>query len=199
MVDLARRLTRRAFLAPTLILAASTAALSIGVGFFPILAASAGANALLSGAMVSVLSACAALSQPWAGRALDGRRFSYRAGAIAGLTACAVGFLLAGLLAGPVGLIIGAIAIGLGAGVLTPLGFAALASSASPERLGETMGSAEVGRELGDAGGPLLVGAVAAAATLGVGCVAAAALMAAVAALAAGPVQVHDSPTSAAS
>ncbi len=42
----------------------------------------------------------------------------------------------------------------------TPLGFAALAASAPPGRLGQTMGAAEVGRELGDAGGPLLVGAV---------------------------------------
>jgi hypothetical protein len=35
-----------------------------------------------------------------------------------------------------------------------------------PERLGQTMGAAEVGRELGDAGGPLLVGATAAALTI---------------------------------
>ena len=34
------------------------------------------------------------------------------------------------------------------------------------ERLGQTLGAAEIGRQLGDAGGPLLVGAVAAAATL---------------------------------
>ncbi len=194
VVDLARRLTRRTFLVPTLILAASTAALSIGVGFFPILAASAGASALLSGALVSALSACAALSQPWAGRALDARRLGYRTGAIAGLTACTVGFLLAGLLVGPVGLISGAIVIGAGAGVLTPLGFAALAASSPPERLGETMGSAEVGRELGDAGGPLLVGAVAAAATLGVGCLAAAALMAGVAIIAPLTSRPADSP-----
>ncbi|MGH3575430.1 MAG: hypothetical protein ACRDUW_27030 [Pseudonocardiaceae bacterium] len=39
--------------------------------------------------------------------------------------------------------------------------------AAAPERLGQTMGAAEVGRELGDAGGPLLVGAVAAAARAG--------------------------------
>ncbi|WP_374238385.1 MFS transporter [Mycobacterium sp. PSTR-4-N] len=196
VADLARRLTRRAFLVPTLVLAASTAALSIGVGFFPILAASAGASAVLSGALVSLLSGCAAFSQPWAGRALDARRVSYRAGAVAGSAACGAGFLLAGLLAGPAGLTVGAVAIGLGAGVLSPLGFAALAASAPPERLGETMGSAEVGRELGDAGGPLLVGAVAAAATLGVGCVAAAALMAGVAALSAAA---KDWPTSGAS
>jgi MFS transporter, DHA1 family, tetracycline resistance protein len=36
---------------------------------------------------------------------------------------------------------------------------AALAASVPPGRLGQTMGAAEVGRELGDAGGPLLVGA----------------------------------------
>ncbi|KAA0080449.1 MFS transporter [Mycolicibacterium sp. P9-64] len=184
IVDLARRLTRRGFLIPTVILAASTATLSIGVGFLPILAASAGANALASGAMVSVMSACAALSQPWAGRALDANRLSYRTGSIAGLTACVAGLVLAAQMAGPVGLIAGAIVIGLGAGVLTPLGFAALATSSPPERLGETMGSAEVGRELGDAGGPLLVGAIAVTATLSVGFVGAAVLMAVAAVIA---------------
>ncbi len=35
--------------------------------------------------------------------------------------------------------------------------------------LGQTMGAAEVGRELGDAGGPLLVAATASIAGLGVG------------------------------
>jgi hypothetical protein len=37
-------------------------------------------------------------------------------------------------------------------------------------RLGQTMGAAEVGRELGDAGGPLLVAAAASAAALPPGC-----------------------------
>ena len=83
------------------------------------------------------------------------------------------------------GLIIGAIAVGSGAGVLTPLGFTALAASSQPERLGETMGSAEVGRELGDAGGPLLVGALATAATLSTGLMGAAAVLAVAAAIAA--------------
>ena len=134
--------------------------------------------------MVSTLSACAALSQPWAGRALDANRLSYRTGTIAGLTACVGGLVLAALVAGPVGLITGAIIIGLGVGVLTPLGFAALAASSPPERLGETMGSAEVGRELGDAGGPLVVGAVAAATTLSVGFIGAATLIAVAAVIA---------------
>lgn len=184
VVDLARRLTRRHFLIPTLILAASTAALSIGVGFLPILASSVGVTPLASGAIVSLLSACAAISQPWAGRSLDANRLGYRTGAACGLVACAAGFGLAAVVTGPVGLIGGATVVGLGAGILTPLGFAALAASSPPERLGETMGSAEVGRELGDAGGPLLVGAVAAGATLSIGFIGAAVLMAAVAAIA---------------
>ncbi len=169
VIDLTRRLTRPAFLLATLVLAASTAALSAGVGFLPILGAAWGMNALASGAGVSVLSACAALAQPWAGRALDSKRLTYRAGSASGLIVCGAGFLAAATLPGLVGLLAGAIAIGLGAGVVTPLGFAALASSAPPERLGETMGAAEVGRELGDAGGPLLVGAIAAATTLSAG------------------------------
>jgi hypothetical protein len=54
-------------------------------------------------------------------------------------------------------------------GLATPLAFAHLAAVTPPERLGQTMGAAEVGRELGDSGGPVLVGAIAAAATLGAG------------------------------
>jgi hypothetical protein len=45
------------------------------------------------------------------------------------------------------------------------------------------MGSAEVGRELGDAGGPLLVAGTATVATLGGGLLALAALLAALAAI----------------
>ena len=59
-----------------------------------------------------------------------------------------------------------AVLIGIGVGIITPIGFAYLAATTPTERLGQTMGAAEVGRELGDAGGPLLVGALAAATTL---------------------------------
>lgn len=59
--------------------------------------------------------------------------------------------------------------IGIGTGLITPLGFAALAASTPQARLGQTMGAAEVGRELGDAGGPLLVAGVATVATLSYG------------------------------
>jgi DHA1 family tetracycline resistance protein-like MFS transporter len=169
VIDLARRVVRPEFLSPTLVLAASTAALSAGVGFLPVLGAASGMNAFVTGTGVSILSACAALAQPWAGRALDGKRLSYRAGTAIGLLLCAAGFISAATIPGLAGLLAGAIAIGFGAGALTPLGFAFLAASAPAERLGETMGAAEVGRELGDAGGPLLVGAIATASTLSTG------------------------------
>ena len=42
-------------------------------------------------------------------------------------------------------------AVGAGSGLATPLGFAHLAATAPLERLGQTMGAAEVGHELGDA------------------------------------------------
>ena len=71
-------------------------------------------------------------------------------------------------------------AIGAGTGLITPLAFAALATSTPPERLGQTMGAAELGRELGDAGGPLLVAGVAAATTLTGGFAALAVLIGAV-------------------
>ena len=61
-----------------------------------------------------------------------------------------------------------------------PLGFAALAASVPPGRLGQTMGAAEVGRELGDAGGPILVAAAASVPTLPVGLLTLAGLLAAV-------------------
>ncbi|MEU3016889.1 hypothetical protein ABZ635_05770 [Nocardiopsis sp. NPDC007018] len=57
-------------------------------------------------------------------------------------------------------------AIGLKVGTVTPLAFAHLAENTPEERLGRTMGNAELGREVGDAGGPLAVGAIAAATSL---------------------------------
>jgi MFS transporter, DHA1 family, tetracycline resistance protein len=184
VIDLARRLARPGFLLPTVVLAASTAALSAGVGFLPLLGAASGMNAFVSGAAVSVLSACAAFVQPWTGRALDSKRLGYRAGTAVGLSLCAGGFLAAATVPGLTGLVAGAITIGLGAGVLIPLGFASLATSAPAERLGETMGAAEVGRELGDAGAPLLVGAIAAASTLSTGLLGAAIALSVVAVVA---------------
>lgn len=73
---------------------------------------------------------------------------------------------------GVTGVLVAAILIGAGTGLATPVAFAHLAGNTPPERLGQTMGGAEVGRELGDAGGPILVGAVAVALNLNWGLVA---------------------------
>jgi MFS transporter, DHA1 family, tetracycline resistance protein len=169
LLGLARRLRQPCFVQPTVALAAATAALSVGVGFLPVRGATAGLSPLATGAAVSLLAASAALVQPRAGRAYDTGRLSGTAGTAGGLTLAAAGFAIAALLPGPAALSIAALTIGIGTGIITPLGFAALAAAAPPGRLGQTMGAAEVGRELGDAGGPLLVGAIAAPAGLGLG------------------------------
>jgi len=169
VVDLVRRLSRPSFVTPTLTLGAATAALSVGVGFLPVYGAGAGMTPLATGALVSVLSAVAALTQPWAGRARDADRIGERAGCALGLLLAAAGFVGAASLPGWPGLLVAAVLIGVGTGIVTPLAFAALAASTPAERLGETMGAAEVGRELGDAGGPLLVGGIATVAGLGAG------------------------------
>ncbi|MFF0268164.1 MFS transporter [Kribbella sp. NPDC004536] len=177
VVDLARRLTDPAFLRPTVALAAATAALSVGVGFLPVTGASDGLGTIATGAAVSLLAATAAVVQPRSGRALDAGKLTTRTGIAAGLGLAAAGFVCAAL-PGVVFLLIAAALIGAGTGVITPLGFAALAASTPPERLGQTMGTAELGRELGDAGGPLLVAAVASIAVLDAGYVVLAVLLA---------------------
>ncbi|MFB8128636.1 MFS transporter [Streptomyces mirabilis] len=165
VLDLARRLADPVFLAPTSALAAATAALSVGVGFLPVSGRAVGLGTVATGAAVSVLAGCAALVQPRAGRALDDGRLTVRTGLAAGLALTAAG-LAGAMLPGLTGILLSAAMIGAGTGLITPLGFAALAASTPQERLGQTMGAAELGRELGDAGGPLLVAAVASLATL---------------------------------
>ncbi|WP_239165134.1 MFS transporter [Actinoplanes palleronii] len=165
VLDLARGLADPVFLGPTAALAAATAALSVGVGFLPVAGRAAGLGTLATGAVVSLLAACGALVQPRAGRALDEGRLTVRSGLTAGLAVTAAG-LAAAMLPGLLGLLAGAAVIGVGTGLITPLGFTALAASTPAARLGQTMGAAELGRELGDAGGPLLVAAVASAAGL---------------------------------
>ncbi|MFD9034699.1 MFS transporter [Streptomyces sp. NPDC059567] len=176
LADLARRLADRSFLAPTAALAAATAALSVGVGFLPVSGAAAGLGTVATGAAVSVLAASAAVVQPYAGRALDAGRITVRGGLATGLGLTAVGLLCA-MLPGMPGVLTAAVLVGAGSGLITPLGFTALASGTPEERMGQTMGSAELGRELGDAGGPLLVAAVATASTLTYGFAALAALV----------------------
>lgn len=168
VIDLARRLTDGAFLRPTLSLAFATAALSVGVGYLPVLGHRAGLGPVATGAGVSLLALCAALSQPRAGRALDRGDLTTANGLGIGMGLTAAG-LGAATIPGITGMLVAAVLIGIGTGVITPLGFAALAATAEPERIGATMGAAELGRELGDAGGPLLVGAVAVGVGLGAG------------------------------
>ena len=67
--------------------------------------------------------------------------------------------------------------IGVGTGIITPVAFAVLAASSPPERMGQTMGTAEIGREVGEAGGPLLTGALAATLGLAAGFLGVAALV----------------------
>ncbi|WP_449657534.1 MFS transporter [Streptomyces gibsoniae] len=165
VLDLARRLADPVFLAPTSALAAATAALSVGVGFLPVSGRAAGLGTVATGAAVSVLAACAAVVQPRTGRALDHGRLTTRTGIATGLLLAAAG-LGCTMLPGLTGVLLGAALIGAGTGLITPLGFAALAASTPTERLGQTMGAAELGRELGDAGGPLLVATVASLTTL---------------------------------
>ncbi|SEF23791.1 Predicted arabinose efflux permease, MFS family [Amycolatopsis pretoriensis] len=167
VLDLVRRLASRGFLRPTATLAAATGAVAVGVGFLPVAGAQLGA--LPTGAVVSLLAATGALVQPWAGRAHDAGRIGAAAGMATGLALAAAGLATATVLPGIAGLLVAAVAIGAGTGLATPIAFAHLAAATPKERLGQTMGAAEVGRELGDAGGPLFVGALAAAGSLTLG------------------------------
>jgi MFS family permease len=159
VIELARQVTQPRFVQPVLVLAVGTAALSAGVGFLPVLGARHHLGPIATGALVSLLAATAALIQPWAGRAHD--RAALPAGASSGaLAMAAAGFVIAVAAPNPVGIAAAAILIGAGIAVSTPLGFAGLAAAAPEGRMGQTMGAGEVGRELGDAGGPVLVGAL---------------------------------------
>lgn len=178
VLGLARRLADRSFIVPVTGLAGATAALSAGVGFLPVRGA-AGLGPVATGAAVSLLAVTSAVAQPLAGRIRDTGRISDASGIAAGLLLAAIGVACAALLPGLAGLIPAALLTGTGVATVTPLGFAALAATAPPGRMGQTMGAAEVGRELGEAGGPLLVGAVATAAAVPAGLLALAAFLAA--------------------
>ena len=169
VMDLARQVTERRFLVPTLVLAASTAATGAAIGFLPALAAQLGLGPIAGTATVSVLAVASLLVQPKMGKMRDQQRVGDSQGMTAGLLLTASGVALIALAPGPVTLFISAAAIGAGVGAATPLSFAHLADTTPPERMGRTMGSAELGRELGDAGGPLLVGGIATVSTLPLG------------------------------
>lgn len=184
LADLARQLGERSFLGPTIVLAASTGSLGAAVGFIPALAAHIGLPTAAALAAVTVLALASSLIQPRIGRLRDDARLTDRTGILAGLGAIAVGAAAAATVPSapePLGAVVvyaAALLIGAGIGTATPLAFAHLAEATPAERMGRTMGTAELGREAGDAGGPLLVGAVAVGAGLGWGLAALAAVVA---------------------
>lgn len=169
VADLVRQTTERGFLIPTLVLAASTGALGAAIGFLPAMASSEEVPLFASIALASVLALSSTLTQPWAGRLRDSGRVSDRAAMALGLAIITAGILVAAGLPTLPGLYVAAGLLGIGIGLATPFAFAHLADATPPERMGRTMGTAELGRELGDAGGPLLVGGVAVVATLPIG------------------------------
>lgn len=192
VADLARQLTERSFLGTTLVLAAATGSLGAAVGFLPALAARSGLGTVEAIGAVTVLALSSSIIQPRVGRLRDAGRVRDGVGMAGGLLVIAAGALVAmltplapgGWAAVPVyaaGLLVGA-----GIGVATPIAFAHLADATPQERMGRTMGTAELGRELGDAGGPLLVGAVATGAGIGWGLGALAVVVVGIAALAPG-------------
>ncbi|KUI05820.1 MFS transporter [Mycobacterium sp. IS-3022] len=168
LLDTLRRFSESSFVTPTLALAAATAALSVGVGFLPVLGIQAGLSPVVTGAVVSVLALTTAVAQPMAGRAHDAGRITLNAGIAIGMVLTAAGLVVAAL-PGLAGLLCAAVVIGTGCGLITPLAFTMLAKTTPSERLGQTMGAAEIGRESGDAAGPLVVASIAAASTVALG------------------------------
>jgi MFS family permease len=161
VMDLLRQRVSGDFLRPTLLLAAAAGALSAAVGFLPAVGSRLGMGILLTTAAATVLAVASSLTQPRVGRALDAGRLDRRAAAVLGLALIVAGIAVVAVLPSPWTLYPAALAVGSGVGVLTPLGFSALAAATPPERMGRTMGDAEIGRELGDAGAPALAGLVA--------------------------------------
>ena len=131
---------------------------------------------------MAVLSAA---TQQIVGRVRDSRPGITLPGIVVGILLIAVGFAAVAIFPNVAVLYVAGAVLGVGIGATTTLGFAELGSGTPPERMGRTMGTAELGREIGDAGGPLLVGAVATTVTLGVGLAAFAGIAALVAATAA--------------
>jgi MFS family permease len=169
VAEMLRQSTRRTFLVPTLALASTTGALGVSVGFLPLLGNSLHLDLFASMAVVSLLALSSTLTQPLAGRLWDQGRITAPTGMGLGLAMIAAGITLLAVLPVPATLYLAAVVIGCGIGITTPLGFAHLAITTPQERMGRTMGAAEVGREVGDICGPLIVGAIATAASVAAG------------------------------
>jgi len=160
LLDVVRRSASWSFVQPVLVLAASAGALVAAVAFLPA-AAGTGTSTLAAAAIATVLALTSSVVQPVAGRLLDRGRVGFRAAAPIALAACSAGVLLAAAAASYPVILAAAVLIGAGVGLATPVAFATLAARTPDAELGRTMGAAELGRELGDAGAPALVGLVA--------------------------------------
>lgn len=163
LADLARQLSDRSFLTPTIVLATTTAVLGTAVGFVPLLAVQTGLHPLVGAGAVSLLALVSVIVQPLVGAARDRGTLGTGSGIMIGLLLGAAALALLGLLPRTAMLFLACAAIGAMLGFATPLAFSHLAASTPDDRMGRTMGSAELGREVGDSAGPLLVGGVGAA------------------------------------
>lgn len=179
VADLVRQSTEPSFLVPTMALAGATGALGVAVGFLPLLGTTVHLSLFASMAAVTVLALSSTLTQPLVGRWRDQRRLTARSGMSLGLALIAAGVALIAIAPVPAMLFVSALVLGCGVGITTPLGFAHLAAKTPPERMGRTMGAAEIGREIGDAAGPLIVGGIATVASIAAGLGALAVLVAA--------------------
>ncbi|MCU1569349.1 MAG: major facilitator superfamily 1 [Naasia sp.] len=169
VMDLVRQVTDRDFLLPAVALAAAAGALGTATGLLPALGRQVGLNVFGATAAVTVLAVASAVTQPLVGRLRDAGRLGVRAGVVVGLALITVALLAAALVPSAITVFVAGAALGVGIGTATPLAFTHLSATTPPDRIGRTMGTAELGRETGDAAGPLLVGGVAAAASLPVG------------------------------
>lgn len=169
VVDVVRESLHPGFIGPVLLLAASAGALVAGIGFLPAQAARLHVGLLGAAAVASVLALALVVVQPLVGRWIDQGRLGARWAAPASLALCAIGLFVAASAPTVPVVLGGALLLGLGVAGATPSGYASLAAHTAPEHVGRTMGTAEMGREIGDAAAPAFVGAVAAAAGLGAG------------------------------
>lgn len=161
-----RAATDRQFLVPVVVLAVGSAAIGALTGMLPALGDDLGIPLLVSTLAVAVLAVTSSLVQPVAGRMHDSGRLRVGTAGVAGTVAVAAAFALLAVVPSVPALFVAALLAGAGVATLTPVAFAHLAGSTPPDRLGRTMGSAELGRETGDAVGPLVVGGVGSALAL---------------------------------
>lgn len=169
VADLAREIVHADFLVPVAALGLAAGALGVLVGFLPLVARTLDLNPIAGAGMVTIVAIASAAIQPAVGGWRDRGRITVRVGAATGSGLIALSLLGIALLPHLAILIIASALGGIGIGAVTALGFASLASTTPAERLGRTMGTAELGRELGDASGPILVGSIAAASGVAAG------------------------------